>query len=520
MEILTVLGVIGFVFRLCHKLSGLLFLWWRKEYRLDRMLIHLRTKQGCTIWAGKTHVALIFLLLSWLVLPFRDIVYALIAVGAFVIGMQYLRSFRSWLLPPVSSKVMAILVATMFVAITVTQLGLFPILVSLLIVDLTLFPLTTMLVWVVSFPTSVYHRFVIHKAMRLLASHKPMTVIGITGSYGKTSVKDYLATILSTSYKTLKTEASKNAPIGIAEVILRSLRPSHQVFVFEMGAYKRGEITEMTQMVHPEIGILTAINPQHQDLFGTIENTVRAKYELVEGLVGRRIVIANADDPNVVNMGKRAEASGYDVRWFSRTKNVANIASDVSGVAFDCFFDKQKAHVRAKVLGEHQVANILASLAGAMACGMRLADAAKAASAILPADHVMELTRGVHGGLFIDDTFNNNPDAAIAALTFLGKLKGQKIVVFQPMIELGNFAQSAHESVGRVAARYADAIFLTNSNYFESFKRGVRSVSKTVPLSVATAPEIASYIRTHAKQGDTVLFKGKDAEHALCLLTH
>lgn len=519
MELLIVVGVVGFIFRFAYKLSGLIFLWWRKEYRFDRMMIHLRTKQGLALWGGKTHAILMGLLIMWFVLPFQFVVHALLALFITFVGFGYVRKFRTWINPPVSPKVMAILVGALFLVITLVQTTSLPILIALTIADIVLFPITILLVGCVTVPTILYHRLVIARALRALSSHSRMIVIGVTGSYGKTSVKESVATILSTRYKTLKTPGSKNSPIGIAETVLASLAPDTQAFVVEMGAYKRGEIRQMCRMVGPEVGIITAINPQHQDLFGSIETTMKAKYELVQGLVGRSLVIANADDPNIVTMGEWAKRDGHEVVWFSKEKNAKDIVSDVSGTRFECVFGKETAHVQTPIVGEHQVRNILAAIVAAKACGMKLIDAAQAASSIQPASGVMEVKPGINGSVFIDDTFNNNPDAAKAAIHFLAKHKGKKILVFQPMIELGAYADISHEEVGATAATSADAILLTNANWFPAFERGVRRVSKTVPLMVVPPTQAADYIRKRVKKGDMVLFKGKDAKHTLDLLT-
>src|SRR3989344_1668010 len=518
MEFLTAVGVFGFIVRLAYKLSGLVFLWFRKEYRFDLMAIHLRTKQGMNMWGGRTHAILAILLVMWFVFPFRDITVGILSLFLLGIAFSYARKFRTWMLPPPSPKVMAILVTTTFLIITLTQTVTFPILVTLSISDLLLFPLTTCIVGLVNTPVTVYHRWIIAKAKRLLRLHTPMTVIGITGSYGKTSVKDYLATILSSRYRILKTDASKNSPIGIAETVLHSLVSDHEAFVVEMGAYKRGEIASMCRMVKPEIGIITAINPQHQDLFGSIETTMKAKYELVQGLVGKRIVIANADDPKVKEMGGWAKHDGCNVMWYSKEENAKHIVSDISGTRFDCIVGKEAVHVETSVIGEHQVSNILAAIIAAGSSGMTLKEAAKAASSIQPASGVMEVKKGINGSVFIDDTFNNNPDAAKAAIAFLSKNKGKKILVFQPMIELGTYADSSHEEVGAQAARVADTIFLTNPNWFPAFESGVRRVSKTVHLIISSPATSAEYIQMHIKKGDMVLFKGKDAKHALDLL--
>ncbi|MBI5019393.1 hypothetical protein HZB58_03920 [Candidatus Gottesmanbacteria bacterium] len=531
MDVITLLGSIGFAFRFGHKAAGLLFLWWRKEYRLDRMRIHLGTKQGESIFFGKTNISLMLLTALWFVPVIRQISYMLLSLALIYLGLLYARSIRRWLLPPISPKVIALLVFFCVFVYGVTKLSSVPLLVAFVIADLLLFPASIVSVSVLTVPTRIYHFVKIRNAVHMLRGHKKMKVMGITGSYGKTSVKEYVSAILSSTYKTLKTDASKNSPIGIAEVIQNKLKKDHEVFVVEMGAYRPGEIAEMTNMVEPEVGILTAINPQHQDLFGSIETTMKAKYELSQGLRGQKILITNLDSEKTRRMAGWSKRDGCDVwGWTVAAKKTAeqqvashifrgsDIKVDASGISFDCVYNGQKKRIHAPVLGEHQVGNIMAAVAGAVAMGMSFADAAKAASHIHPAKKVMEIIPGIKGALFIDDTFNNNPDAANAAIRFIGTRPSKKYLVFQPMVELGSYAESSHEDVGVTAAKYCDAILLTNGNFFESFERGVRSISSTVPLLVLPPSEIAMYIRNKVTKDDTVLFKGKDAEHSLHLL--
>lgn len=532
MEFVTGIGVLGYVVRFLYTMPSLVFLWWRKEYRLDRMRIHLQTKQGENVLLGRTHIVLAVLAGMSFIPKLSSYVDILLAVTFFALGASYIRSFRSWLWPPLSPKVIVLCsILTIFVLFVGRFLQI-PFLVSLAISDVLLFPVSTLIVFGMSLPTRLYHHIQIQKAVRILRAHKPMHVIGITGSYGKTSVKEYLATILSSKYMTLKTEASKNSPIGIAEVIQKSLLDLHKAFVVEMGAYRPGEIAHMSLMVQPEIGILTAINPQHQDLFGSIETTMKAKYELLQNLVGKKIAIVNLDDEKVVTLAAKAMADGCEVwGWTCKVSlhipfaldeehifRVTKCVSDMSGVSFDCQYQKERIHIHAPVLGIHQAGNITASIAGAVASGMSFHDAAMAAKKVTSADKVMRAVTGINGSTFIDDTFNNNPDAASAAMKFLGGQKGKKIVVFQPMVELGKYAESSHTDVGALAAKYCDVIILTNSSHKEAFEKGLRSVSSSVPLFVFSPIATSEYIRTHVKKGDVVLFKGKDAEHALHLL--
>lgn len=483
MSILSILISIVWSVRIVGNVLSYIHLWFVKEYRPDRMLIHLRSAQGKRI----------------LFPPFRR--------------------------PPVSPRAILLTMGTLVVVLFMFVSLQMVTFLKLFIIDVLSFPLTFLLVLISNVPTFLYHQLVIRSAIIKLRSHKRMVVVGITGSYGKTSTKDFLATILAREFRVMKTEASKNAPIGIAEATLSHLESNDQIFVVEMGAYKRGEVAQMTRMVIPEIAIITAINPQHQDLFGSIDNTKKAKYELVQGLVGRKIVICNRDTPGTKDMGEWAVRDGYTVWWYTvkrekrefntpnaRTFFAEDIHSDQSGISFICRFGSERVPVDANVLGEHQVSNLLAAIAGAVACGMKLASAAESAGSISATPKVMQLVQGANGSTFINDTFNNNPDAAVAALNFLHKFKGKKFLVFQPMIELGNFSDSSHEAVGERAGKFCDYIMLTNRNFYSAFARGVRKASKTVPLMVLSPAKAAEYIRKYAVEGDVVLFKGKEAE--------
>lgn len=481
--VIAILSVL-WTLRIVGNVMSFVRLWWVKEYRWDRMIIHLKTVQGRGVY------------------------------------------FLPWKLPHCSPKsVVLIGMSLMLLVVVVLSSGL-PVLLALFIADILSFPLTFLLVGIVNLPVKLYHLSVIHRAEVRLRAQAHLTVIGITGSYGKTSTKDYLAAIVSSNYTTLKTEASKNAPIGIAEVVVSSLR-DHEVFVVEMGAYKKGEVAYMSRLVRPEIAIVTAINAQHQDLFGSLENTMRAKYELVANLTGRRIAIMNADDSRVRTMGEWAKRDGATVWWYGKENSVpggdhtfraTDIRADLYGVRFICFMGRTSVSVHANVVGAHQVSNILAAIAGAVAIGMTFKEAARAAGRIVSAKNVLELVSGVNGLTLIDDTFNNNPDAAKAALDVLAWGPEKRILVFQPMIELGAYTSSAHADVGAYVARICDAIILTNPNWAEDFIRGVRSVSREIPVSVLNGAKAAAYIRTIASDGGTVLGKGKEAKGVLALL--
>ncbi len=485
MQIIIGLATLFWISRLLINLLSYVHLWYVKEYRWDRMWIHLHTKQGRLIF-----------------FPARRI-------------------------PPLSPKTAVLFFSgLLFSAALFFNLSAYP-LIALFILDILLFPVTAILVLFMKLPTFIYHEYKIAKALTKLRAHTKMMVVGVTGSFGKTSTKEYLSAILNTKYKVLKTDASKNSPIGIAEIILEKLSAPHDFFVAEMGAYKTGEIARMAHMVKPEIGIVTAINAQHQDLFGTIETTMKAKYELIAGLVGKKIAIFNGDNAYTRQMIQWAKRDGLTVWMYTKeneSKTTAdkifsakNIKADLAGVSFDVIVDKARTYVHAPVLGEHQVSNILAAIVGAVAVGMALSDAAKAARAIKPFTKTLSLIPGINGSIYINDTFNNNPDSAIAALQVLAKAKGKKILVFQPMIELGSFAAISHRNVGELAGRVCDEIIATNNNFIDDFIAGVYISSPKKIVAILSPVETAKFIRKTVKKDDAILFKGKEAEFAFRL---
>jgi len=471
--------------RILGNISSYIHLWYVKEYRPDRMIIHLkRTTQG-----------------KWIYFP-------------------------KWKLPPLSIKtfVLAIL-------LTGSEIALFlflpyHMLTRLAVIDLALFPISFVYVALLRIPTLFYHRYKIQQAMKLLKNHPWKSVIGITGSFGKTSTKEFLSTILSSKYSVLKTELSKNSAIGISETVLSTLQDKHEVFVVEMGAYKIGEIAEMTDLVHPEIGILTAINAQHQDLFGSIDTTMKAKYELLVGLSGKRIAIVNADNEYCYTMGQRAKCDGCDVWYVTNDKKshpeaifwFEDVISDIASCVFTFHYRNEKQRITVHIVGEHFIMNIVLAIAGAVAGGMTVKEAVMGVQAIQSIDRVMQLSTGDQGEILINDTFNNNPDAAIAAIEYLNKFKKKKILVFQPMIELGVYTDSGHEAVGKIAGNICDEIILTNSNFSKAFIQGVKEIDTKKNVHIFSPEKTVSYIRSILHKDDAILFKGKEAEYVWRLL--
>ncbi len=486
MLLLAVIFILWAV-RIISNIFSFAYIWYIKEYRFDRMWVYIKTAS-----------------LKSLIFP----------------------SFRR---PPIRPKAFFLLSASITaLAMLYIFLPFFP-LVKILMVDLLTFPVVSTLVFILKLPTALYHEFVLSQAARKLHAHKPMVVVGITGSIGKSTTKEFLATILQSKFHVLKTSGSQNAAIGVAEVILRQLQPKHEIFIVEMGAYKKGEIGKTARLVQPQVGIVTAINEQHLDLFGSIEHTMAAKYELIEHLTGKSIAIFNADDEYVRRLSERTKGEGKEIWMYTKEDKISSVAKrmfqaedvkvDLETISLTVIVDAVKQHTEIHLSGEHQVSTVLAAVAGAVACGMSVKEAIHNTSYIRPFRKTMQLVPGIHGSHFIDDTFNNNPDAAKAAISFLKKAKGRKFLLFQPMIELGLAAETAHEEVGKLAGSICDEIILTNDTFSRFFIKGARSSDFHHEVHVFSSKEAAAYLSSHVKKNDMVLFKGKEAGRVLNLLT-
>lgn len=311
------------------------------------------------------------------------------------------------------------------------------------------------------------------------------------------------------NFRTIKTKGTNNTPIGLANTILGSLKKNTQVFVAEMGAYKIGEIEEMCQMVHPQIGVLTAVNYQHVSLFGSLENTMRAKYEIIEAVPKDGLALFNGNNENVRLLfnktTKKKKVLYSTANKVNGEKGDSHIyATDVlvekSSVSFFAVIGNKKIHLKAPLLGAHNVENILPAVYIAHHLGMKDADIKKAVSLLTPIERTMVYTEA-NGVSLIDDTFNANPQAVMAALDYIKIYKKKKILVMQPMIELGKNAKEEHYKVAKEIGKICDFLFITNKNFYDDIRSGIADSNGKCSLQVGdsafinpTVPIIPSFL--------------------------
>lgn len=495
-------------------------LWQVKEYRLDRMLVHIKeTEQGKQLFFSpllfiKIIAIALFVLvvLHPLTLVYYEVgVTALFLYQVFIVFREV--QARKIKRPRPTIKALAIFLLSFFVLFLLFSIPIIEWAVWVLLLERALPFIIALFVYFFSFPTEMQRDFKIGRAIEKLREHKKLLVIGITGSYGKSSTKEFTAQILRKKFRVAKTKGTNNTPIGIANAILSSLQPKTEIFVVEMGAYKKGEIEQLCRIVHPKIGVLTAVNEQHVSLFGGLEKTMAAKYELIVALPKSGLALFNGNNENARSLYTKTA-----MRKVLYTSDMSlhgailatNIIVDKRFVVFDVVIEKKKFTCKASVIGKQAIENMLPGIYIASYLGMTSDEIADAVSTLSSPDQTMTYHE-VGGVNMIDDAFNANPNAVLAVLDYMRLYNGKKILVLQPMIELGKQGKAEHERIGKAIGDICDVLILTNTNYVSALEKGLLLGKKKCSVFVGAPAIIAQYITTRTKKGDVVVFEGKEA---------
>lgn len=304
-------------------------------------------------------------------------------------------------------------------------------------------------------------------------------VIGITGSYGKTSSKNILYDILKGSLYTLPSPASFNTPMGLSITINNDLSSLHEVFIAEMGAYKIGEIKENCDLVSPEIAIITSIGSAHLESFGSKENILQGKFELVESLPSHGIAILNADDEAMMNykIKNDCNVATYSIDNDSDLK-AYDVTTSIDGVCFSFDYEGETYSAKTKLLGKHNVYNILACILVARYLDVEMKDIINSIKNVNVISHRLELKKNV-GYTIIDDAFNSNPVGAAQAAYVLGQMNGYKVAMTPGMIELGVDEFRLNKEFGKQLAASSDLVYIVGKKRSEPFVEAFNEVGFT-----------------------------------------
>lgn len=313
------------------------------------------------------------------------------------------------------------------------------------------------------------------RAQNKLKQMPELKIIGITGSYGKTSTKYILNTILSRKYNTLMTPESYNTTMGVIRTINDKLTSTHQFFICEMGAKYVGDIKEICDIINPDYAVITAIGPQHLDTFKTLENVKKTKLELVESLPEEGIAFVNWEDENIrksnlpkntIKFGLSDEADYY----------AENISVTEHGSSFDIVIpNKGKIDIKTRLLGELNILNIVGAIAIADSLGLTADDIKSGIRYVRPVPHRLQIRPNSKGSIIIDDAYNSNIKGANMALDILKTFETKQRVLITPgIVELGDKSDEINRGLGRKATECADYIILVGEEQTVPILQGMQ----------------------------------------------
>jgi UDP-N-acetylmuramoyl-tripeptide--D-alanyl-D-alanine ligase len=334
-------------------------------------------------------------------------------------------------------------------------------------------------------------------------------VIGVTGSVGKSSTKELIASVLRQRFKVFKSEGNLNSEIGLPLMLLQ-MNASHERAVLEMGMYALGEIKLLCELTRPRIGVVTNVGPAHLERLGTIENIARAKAELPEALPSDGWAILNGDDARVIAMKQQTRARGFcyglnpacDL-WADQIESFG-----LEGIAFVAHYRGEALHVRVPLLGRHSVHTALAATAVGLVEGLSWDEIMHGLQDESAQLRLLAVPTDI-GATILDDTYNSSPASALAALNLLAELSGRKIAVLGDMLELGVAELHGHQVVGGRAAQVVDVLIAVGERgrWIGEAARETGLQSEKIFFADNNAHAI-DILRHVMRAGDMVLIKG------------
>jgi UDP-N-acetylmuramoyl-tripeptide--D-alanyl-D-alanine ligase len=355
------------------------------------------------------------------------------------------------------------------------------------------------------------NRHYYNDAKRIIESNKGLIVIGVTGSFGKTSTKNYLASVLAEKYNILVTPGNFNTLLGVIRTIREQLRPYHQVFIVEMGAKQKNDIKEICDLVHPTIGIVTAVGEMHLETFKTVENIQDTKFELINSLPTNGLGVINNDSEYIKNykgITSKCSLIRYAVEHEGEYK-AKNVQYNANGVSFTLDNDETYS---SRLLGSGNLLNILASIVIANHLGVPVNKQRNAIARLQPVEHRLSM-KVANGITVLDDAYNSNPQGARMALEVLKNFtvgKNNKRIVITPgFVEMGSRQATANKELGLTISKSCDYAIIVNTTNREAIKSGIEEGG--LPAEKYFLADSLNHAHAHLAQillaGDVVLYE-------------
>ncbi len=376
--------------------------------------------------------------------------------------------------------------------------------------------------------TWFFKKIIFKKAKVKRETFKNLLVIAISGSYGKSSTKEFLATILSEKFNVLKTEKNINSDVGVAQTILNKLNKDHQIFVAEVGAYERGEIKRSCSFLKPKIGILTGINEQHMSLFGSLKDTIEIKYELVQSLPKDGLAIFNGENKfcqSLYEKTRNLKKLLVKVNYQKGKEQPPWIFAEDIRVGKDFLElrvvngNEKSQLLKLNLIGRQNIENLLLAIACARKLGMTFEEISRGCKKI-KAQHNGPVFLKRENPVIIDSSYSANPNGVFADLEHLKLFEGKKVVVMPSLIELGSSSKEIHRKIGNKIAEICDFAIIVTKDRFKEIKEGAESkgMKKENIIYESNPKKIKERLKDFSGKEDVILLEGRVPSSLLYLL--
>lgn len=373
-------------------------------------------------------------------------------------------------------------------------------------------PLFVFLAYYITYPIEkLISNSYVKKAKKKLESIKNIQVIGITGSYGKTSVKNILKTLLSEKYKVCASPSSYNTPLGLAKTILQNLNSDNEIFIAEMGAKQRFDIKELCEMVKPKIAIITGIGNQHLLTFGSVDNIIKTKSELAEYVSnnhGKIFVNIESDGAKkLVNNFK--DAIKVSIKDNTTDLYVKDIKTTKDGSKFSLCFNNEVVECKTILLGDHNISNILLAATVAINLGLSLKEIQEGIEKLVTIPHRLEIVKSSSTYTILDDAYNSSVEGSKASLDVLSKFDGKKFVITPGLVELGTEQFNSNFEFGIDMAKVCDYVIIDSVINYDAISSGLifGGFDEKNIIQVANLTQAVQMLNTLASSNDVVLFE-------------
>jgi len=320
-----------------------------------------------------------------------------------------------------------------------------------------------------------YHKpriyFLVKKRTAELAKHKGFK-IGIAGSFGKTTMREILKTVILEGKKVTTPEKNYNTLVGISNFI-EKLKGDEEVLIFELGEYYKGDIEEMCDFVKPELGVITGVNEAHLEKFKDLKNTTSTIFELADYL-GSKPLYVNGE--NYLAKEKASEKHFIYSRDGLADLKILNSNTDLSGTFFTVSYKDKIYEFKSNLLGLHQIGPLLCAVHIALRLGLTIEQIQKGVSNTKPFDHRLEAKTDLNGVIILDDSYNGNPDGVKAVIEFLASIKGHRRFYVTPgLVEMGSRTEEVHREIGKILAQSdIEKVVLVKNSVTSYIEKGLK----------------------------------------------